>query len=169
MDPNETAPKQRPLAARPTSRQPLKTVQLPDHDRGSRINSDKDFSWTQVWRDFRRPVKQIGTLVIGLFILGFLTSFLFNSVKGLFTTKPTATPANVPFANTTTPDASTTSTTSTAPATTTKCGNGKISSTKVDRVFYAQHPELNGRRLASTDEDKALRADWCAVADRLSQ
>ncbi len=169
MDPNKTAPQQPHRPAKPTNHRPLKTVQLPDHERGSRINSDRDFSWTQVWQDFRRPVKQIGTLVIGLLVLGFLTSLSINAVKGLFAPKP------LPISTTPTQPATPTSPSpvvnnspTTVPATATKCGNGKVSGAKIDRAFYAKHPELNGRRLTNSDADKSLREDWCAVANSLS-
>ncbi|HBL60336.1 MAG TPA: serine/threonine protein kinase [Cyanobacteria bacterium UBA8803] len=38
---------------------------------------------------------------------------------------------------------------------------------KVDALFYAQHPELQGRSLTNKSEDAALRKDWCQIAENL--
>ena len=38
---------------------------------------------------------------------------------------------------------------------------------QVDRVFYAKHPELNGRSLTSKDEDNKLRQEWQDLAVKL--
>jgi hypothetical protein len=35
----------------------------------------------------------------------------------------------------------------------------------VNSTFYTQNPELNGRALTGTDEDKALRQEWVSVGD----
>ncbi len=37
----------------------------------------------------------------------------------------------------------------------------------VDKIFYARHPELNGRSLSSDSQDTALRQEWFSIAEDL--
>ncbi|NER99938.1 MAG: serine/threonine protein kinase, partial [Symploca sp. SIO1B1] len=38
---------------------------------------------------------------------------------------------------------------------------------QVNDLFYAQHPEIQGRSLTSQPEDAQLREDWYQIAEEL--
>jgi hypothetical protein len=160
MDPNETSPQKPYHPANPTNYQPLDTVQLPKPPDGDNvINSDKYFSWSKVRKDFDLPVKRVGLTVIGLLGIIMLLSVLINSVKSLFIPTPPPTQTQPKVSSNPAPVNSNSAT---------KCGNGQVSGSKIDKIFYQQHPELKGRRLTNSEADKPLRAEWCAMGEGLS-
>jgi hypothetical protein len=131
-----------------------------------------------LWQELRLPVKRIGTAVFVLFVLALGVSGLFNLAKGaidsLTVKKPS--PTNQPTQQSQ-PSTTSSSTTSNPTATNsdrnnctdlpTRMSTAKITGQQVDKVFYQTYPDRVNKPLVDTTVDRALRQEWCAVANKL--
>jgi hypothetical protein len=124
-----------------------------------------------LWEGLRLPLKRVGSIGFILFILALGISGLFNLAKGAIdslTVKKPATTSQPTEQNqpiTTTPTASSDKNNCTDLPT--RMAKAKMTSQQVDKVFYQTYPDRVNKPLADTATDRALRQEWCAVANKL--
>ena len=143
-----------------------------------RSSSDESISPPGLWAGLRLPMKRVGTIAFILFILALGVSGLFNLAKGavdsLTAKKPTPTsqpteqnqPSTTNIPTTSNPIA-TNSDKNNCTDLPTRMTTAKIASQQVDKVFYQTYPNRSNKPLSDTTTDRALRQEWCAVANKL--
>jgi Na+-transporting methylmalonyl-CoA/oxaloacetate decarboxylase gamma subunit len=173
MEPDETKSIQQPQP--PTLNQidsKVPTIKMGISPLPQHSSSGESTPQPGLWAGLRLPVKRIGTVIFILFILALVVSGLFNLAKGAldsFTAKkPTSTSQQTEQSQ---PNATST------PATNSDKNNctdlpdrmtkAKMTSQQVDKVFYQTYPDRANKPLADTTIDRALRQEWCAVANKL--
>jgi hypothetical protein len=126
-----------------------------------------------LWAGLRLPMKRVGTIVFILFILALGVSGLFNLAKGamdsLTAKKPATTSQPVEQSQPITTPTPTTASSDKNNCTDlpTRMTKAKMTSQQVDKVFYQTYPDRSNKPLADTATDRALRQEWCAVANKL--
>jgi hypothetical protein len=183
MEPDETKSVRLPQFSNPnrTYSKTPPTIQITSSSPQPQISSHRGRSkpkprLRKVWR---LAMKRTGAIVIILFVLALIFAGLFNLAKGAIwysqsfandnrTAQPSVTPK--PFEQI--------QTSSTAPATASsdknnctdlpiRMTNAKIDSQQVNKIFYQTYPERVNRPLTDTVIDRALRQEWCAVANKI--
>jgi hypothetical protein len=126
-----------------------------------------------LWEGLRLPLKRVGSIGFILFILALGISGLFNLSKGaidsLTAKKPATTsqpteqsqPSTTPIPTTASSDRNN------CTDLPTRMVKAKMTSQQVDKVFYQTYPDRVNKPLADTVTDRALRQEWCAVANKL--
>jgi hypothetical protein len=126
-----------------------------------------------LWKELRLPMKRIGTVVFILFILALGVSGLFNLAKAamdsLTAKKPAMTNQSTEQSQPTTTNNPTTTSSDRNNCTDlpTRMAKAKMTSQQVDKVFYQTYPDRANKPLADTATDRALRQEWCAIANKL--
>jgi hypothetical protein len=124
----------------------------------------------------RLPLKRAGTIVVILFILALVISGLFNLAKGALDSLTAKKPATItsspaeqsqPIATTTLTPTTETSNKNDCTDLPTRMAQAKIAGQQVDTVFYQKHPDRVNKPLTDAESDRALRQEWCAVANKL--
>ena len=138
-----------------------------------RSSSGESNSQPGLWEGLRLPIKRVGTIVVMLLILALMASGLFNLVKGalesLTAKKPSTTSQLTEQSQpiTTTTPITSSSDKNNCTDLPTRMTTAKMTSQQVDKVFYQTYPDRANKPLADTATDRALRQEWCAVANRL--
>jgi hypothetical protein len=127
-----------------------------------------------LWEGLRLPLKRVGSIVFILLILALGVSGLFNLAKGAIDSLTVKKPATTTSQPTEQSQPSTSPNPTTASSDKNNCTDlptrmtkAKITSQQVDRVFYQTYPDRVNKPLADTTVDRALRQEWCAVANKL--
>jgi cytoskeletal protein RodZ len=141
---------------------------LPQHSSSEESNPPSG-----LWKELRLPMKRIGTIVFILFILALIVSGLFNLAKSAIDSLTTKKPATTIQSNEQSQPI-TSQTPSIASSDKNNCTDlptrmtkAKITGQEVDKVFYQTYPDRVNKPLADTATDRALRQEWCAVANKL--
>ncbi len=126
-----------------------------------------------LWTGLRLPMKRTATIVVILLVLAMVGSGLFNLAKGaidnLTAKKPATTNQPTEQSQPTTTNTPTTASSDKNNCTDlpTRMTKSKITGQQVDKVFYQTYPDRVNKPLADTSIDRALRQEWCAVANKL--
>ena len=127
-----------------------------------------------LWQGLRLPIKRVGSIVVVLLILALIGSGLFNLAKGAIDSLTAK--KQVMTSSTTERSQANTTTTPTTTASSdknnctdlpTRMTKAKITGQVVDKVFYQTYPDRVNKPLADTATDRALRQEWCAIANKL--
>jgi hypothetical protein len=176
MEPDETKSVQQPQSPnlKQTDSKTPSTVHiagispLPQASSGGESNSQPG-----LWAGLRLPMKRIGTILAILLILALVCSGLFNLAKGALDSLTAKKPAPI-SQPTDQSQPSNTPTPTTASSDKNNCTDlptrmttAQITSQQVDKVFYQTYPDRVNKPLADTSIDRALRQEWCGVANKL--
>ena len=159
-----------------TSSKTPDTVVIPGMSPRSPQSSTSDESTPQVgfWQGLHLPLRRTGIVVCSIFILFLIGSGLFNLAKDTIynlTNKPTPSTPLAPTQEQPKIEPSNSPTQTTATNSTNNCTDlpsrmvkAKITGSQVDKIFYQKHPENS---LSTTDADRELRQEWCAIGNQL--
>jgi hypothetical protein len=150
------------------------TIQLGGSPLPQQSSSGDSIPSPGLWEGLRLPIKRVGTIVFILFILALGVSGLFNLAKGALDSLTAKKPVTTTSQPTEQSQPITTSTPTTASSDKNNCTDlptrmtkAKMTSQQVDKVFYQTYPDRSNKPLADTIIDRALRQEWCAVANKL--
>jgi hypothetical protein len=134
-----------------------------------RVSTDEFDRQPGFWAGLRLPAKRVGTILCILLILILIGSGLVNLVKGAIDSLTAKKPAPINQPTEQNQPSPTTASTDKNNCTDlpTRMTTAKITSQQVDKVFYQTHPDRVNKPLADTTVDRALRQEWCAVANKL--
>jgi hypothetical protein len=176
MEPDETKSIQQPQP--PTVNQAdsktLPTIQIGIAPLPQQSSSGESNPQPGLWEGLRLPIKRVGTIVFILFILALGVSGLFNLAKGAINSLANKKPVTTTSQPTEQSQPIITLTQTTAISDKNNCTDlpnrmtkAKMTSQQVDKVFYQTYPDRSNKPLADTTIDRALRQEWCAVANKL--
>ena len=117
------------------------------------------------------PLRRTAIVLGSIFILALIGSGLFNLAKDTIynlTNKPTPltpTPAQPKIEPTNSPTQITaTNSTNNCTDLPSRMAKAKITGSQIDKIFYQNHPKNS---LSTTNADRELRQEWCAIGNRL--
>ena len=177
MEPDETKSIQQPQSPNlnhTNSKTPLTVHVAGIQPLSHRSSSSESNPRSGLWAGLRLPMKRVGTIVFILFILALICSGLFNLAKGaidsLIAKKPATTtsqPAEQSQPGTSPTPTAANSDKNNCTDLPTRMTKAKMTSQQVDKVFYKTYPARAKEPLTDRDNDRFLRQEWCAVANKL--
>ena len=117
------------------------------------------------------PIRRTAIVVISILVLALIGSGLFNLAKytlDKLTSKstpssPTQGQPQIESSNTPT-QSMTTNSTNNCMDLPSRMAKAKITGSQIDKIFYQNHPKNS---LSTTNADRELRQEWCAIGNRL--